>query len=228
MRSPFICAAGVELSTGRHVRPVLGNRQQLNAALLARNGGPFEIAVRVDLGEVTPAGSPPETEDYRFAPEQTTVLDEVPPAEFWRLLNELAEVRLARLFGPDLTKRGTSAAAVDVGRGAASLGCLVPAGRPQLYVRPRAGRPAQVRLRVSDGELDLDLGVTDIRLYADKHVTPDAQTVDRVARRLSAGEPVILSVGLTRAAASSADFAPVHWLQVNNIHLESDPAWRLR
>jgi hypothetical protein len=183
MKSPFICVAGVELSTRAHVRRVLADRQQLRAALLVRNGGPFEMAVRVDLGAVTPVGSAPETEDHRFVPEQTVMVREVSPANFWRLLNDLAETRLGRLFGPDLTKRGASAAAVDKGQGRASLGCLVPTGRPKLYVRPRAGRPAQVRLRVNDGELDLDLGVTDIRLYGADHATPEPQTIDRVARR---------------------------------------------
>lgn len=215
------------LSTRAHVRPVLGNRQQLAATLLARNGGPFEMAVRVELGEATPVGGAPETEDHRFVPREAAIVGEVPPAKFWRLLNDVAQTRLGRIFGPDLTKRGTSSAAVDVGRGTASLGCLRPTGRPRLYVRPRTGRPAQVRLRVTDGVLDLDLGVTDIRLYGADHVTPAPRTIDRVARRLADGESVILSVGLTRASASSPDFAPVHWLQVNNIHLESDPAWKL-
>ena len=227
MKSPFICVAGVELSMREHVRPVPADRQQLRAALLVRNGGPFEMAARVDLGAVTRVASPPETEDHRFIPQQAAKVGDVPPAEFWRLLNDLAETKLARLFGPDLTKRGSSAAAVDKGRGTASLGCLAPTARPTLYIRARAGRPAQVRLRLSDGELHLDLGVTDIRLYAADHVTPDPRTIDRVARRLAGGEPVILSVGLTRASASSPDFSPVHWLQVNNVHLESDPTWRL-
>ena len=227
MKSPFICVAGVDWSTRAHVRPVLADRQQLRTALLVRNGGPFEMAGRVDLGAVTPIASPPENEDHRFVPQQAARGGDLSPAKFWLLLNDLAEARLARLFGPELTKRGSSAAAVDKGRGMASLGCLAPTGRPKLYVRARVGRPAQVRLRVSDAELDLDLSVTDIRLYGADHVTPDPPTIDRVARRLADGEPVILSVGLTRASASSPDFAPVHWLQVNNIHLESDPTWRL-
>ena len=39
---------------------------------------------------------------------------------------------------------------------------------------------------------------------------------------------LLLSVGLTRPFAPSPDAPPIHWLQVNNIHLEPDPCWRLR
>ena len=48
-----------------------------------------------------------------------------------------------------------------------------------------------------------------------------------VAARLARGVPCLLSVGLTRPFSSREGDAPVHWLQVNNIHLEDDPAWRL-
>ena len=82
-------------------------------------------------------------------------------------------------------------------------------------------------MRVTDGELDLDLGVTDIRLYGEDHVTPDRETVNRLAKRLADGTVVVLSMGLTRPFAGSSNFAPVHWLQVNNIHLEDDPIWQL-
>ena len=82
-------------------------------------------------------------------------------------------------------------------------------------------------MRVSDGYFQLDLGVTDIRLYGADHVTPDTKIVRRVVKRLQGGSETILSVGLTRAYASSPDFNPVHWLQVNNVHLKDDPLWQL-
>ena len=37
----------------------------------------------------------------------------------------------------------------------------------------------------------------------------------------------MLGVGLTRPFAPTAGEPPLHWLQVNNLHLEDDPAWRL-
>ena len=57
--------------------------------------------------------------------------------------------------------------------------------------------------------------------------TPDEERVRAINRRMEEGEGVLLSVGLTRAFASAADREPVHWLQVNNLHLERTPCWRL-
>ena len=91
----------------------------------------------------------------------------------------------------------------------------------------RPGKPSQIRMQFSDGDYVLDCGVTDIRLYRDDHVTPDTKRVERVAKRLKSATGLILSVGLTRPYASSPDFSPVHWLQVNNIHLQDDPIWQL-
>jgi hypothetical protein len=82
-------------------------------------------------------------------------------------------------------------------------------------------------MQVWDGELRLDLSVTDLRLYADDGARPDTARVREIAARLDHGVPALLGVGLTRPFASRPNEAPVHWLQVNNIHLEDDPAWRL-
>lgn len=45
-------------------------------------------------------------------------------------------------------------------------------------------------------------------------------------RRIQRGVAVILSVGLARAFQVSGDTARRHWLQVNDLHLEDDPAWK--
>ena len=82
-------------------------------------------------------------------------------------------------------------------------------------------------MRVYDGDYDLDLSVTDIRLYQADHVAPNTDLVARIERRLNSDTGVILSVGLTRPFASSPDLPPMHWLQVNNIHLNDDPTWQL-
>lgn len=121
---------------------------------------------------------------------------------------------------------GSSSCGVEVCKGSASLGCLIPASRPFLYIRKRSDRNDQVRMRLDDGDFFLDCGVTDIRLYGDDHIIPDETMVQSIANRLKNGVEVILSMGLTRVYASSVDFDPVHWLQVNNIHLEDDPTWQ--
>ncbi len=81
-------------------------------------------------------------------------------------------------------------------------------------------------MQLYDGQFSADLSVTDIRLYADDHVTRDARAVAATDRRLRRGTPIIISVGLTRAFATGPTFPPVHWMQVNNLHLEDDPLWR--
>jgi len=82
-------------------------------------------------------------------------------------------------------------------------------------------------MRVYDGDFDLDLSITDIRLYQSDHVTPNADLISRIDQRLKSGADVILSVGLTRPFASSPDLSPMHWLQVNNIHFEENLTWLL-
>jgi hypothetical protein len=43
MQLGYICVAGVDVSSGQHIRPVL--RSRLNVDLLARNGGPFDLGI---------------------------------------------------------------------------------------------------------------------------------------------------------------------------------------
>jgi hypothetical protein len=131
------------------------------------------------------------------------------------------------LFGPALRQAGRSHAIVSVGQGTASLGCLAPHDQPRILVEdsPRGGH--SLRLRFSDGQISLNLGITDLRLWEEDHVTPKWDLIEDVKRRMNGGMPCLLTVGLTRPYASSQEDEPVHWLQVNNIHLEDDPAWRL-
>jgi hypothetical protein len=225
MQPGFICVAGLDVETNAHVRPTTTSR--LSARLLVRHGGPFDLGAIVDLGATYRAGRPPEIEDYSFQPRLARRVGQLAPAEFWDRLLAVSATRLHDLFGPALTRRGARSCAVDAGKGTASLGCLLPAEPPTLSTRARPGRPDQVRLGVSDGRFALDLGVTDIRLYGADHVTPDRERIEQVAARLRGGVATVLAVGLTRASAGTPDYPPVHWLQVNSIHLADDPGWRL-
>lgn len=226
MQQGYFCVAGLDVNTGEHVRPVLPG-QRLPTSLLARYGGPFDMGVIVDLGAVKATPQKPEVEDHVFDLAKLNAAGTDEPAKFWRRLQQVARTRLRDIFGDALIPRGASSCAVDVGKGDASLGCLVPHQPPELYIRSRPGRSDQIRMRVSDRYFHLDLGVTDIRLYDADHVTPDTKVVRRVVKRLQGGLETILSVGLTRAYASSPDFNPVHWLQVNNVHPKDDPLWQL-
>jgi len=225
MEKGYVCVAGIDVETLHHVRPVVDGR--LSTACLKRNGGPFDMTCVVDLGPTTHAGHPPETEDYKFDLRKASLLRLASPDEFKKLLKQMVRPRLSEIFGPELVRIGSSSCGVDVGRGSVSLGCLIPARQPSFYLKARPGKADQVRMRVYDGDFDLDLSITDIRLYQSDHVTPNADLVSRIDQRLKSGADVILSVGLTRPFASSTDLSPMHWLQVNNIHLEENLTWLL-
>ena len=49
---------------------------------------------------------------------------------------------------------------------------------------------------------------------------PMRKRIEAAAAALAAGQPTILSVGLTRAMTRADGSPPMHWLQVNNIHLQ--------
>lgn len=108
---------------------------------------------------------------------------------------------------------------MDIGKGKASLGCLAPRGRPNLYVNYDGG----VRISFPWLSPSANLSVTDLRLYQDDHKTPRKTLISHLRRKLQAGAGVILSVGLTRPWRKEGDTAARHWLQVNNIHLEGEP-----
>lgn len=225
MQAPHICVAGIDRGTNRHVRPVLRQPRQLTAASLAREGGPFDIGVEVDLGPTRPAPAPPETEDHLFNAGKARLVRRLPGSEFWSLINLAARRKLHDVFGSELHRIGRNSCGIDEKCGSVSLGCLIPARCPRIRIRERAGKPAQVRMSLTDGVFYLDLSVTDVRLFMPDLATPDDQAVADLDRRLRRKVGVVLSVGLTRPFASSPEFPPVHWLQVNNVHLEDAPTW---
>jgi hypothetical protein len=225
MQRGYCCVAGLDNETERHVRPSLPGR--LGIDLLARHGGPFDLATVVDLGPTRRVGAPPETEDHQFFRGEVHRVIDLPPAEFWELLLKVSRASVADIFGPQLTRRGAYSCAVDLGQGTASLGCLRTDVRPGLYLKHRPDKPPKIRLRLWDACGELDLGVPDIRLYGPDHITPDEAVVRRTAERLRRSPEAVLAVGLTRPYAAESHQPSLHWLQVNNIHLPDDPAWRL-
>jgi|SRR5579872_694563 len=222
MSSPYICVAGLD-NDESHIRPVTVG--QLHRNLLRSRGGIFEIGAEIEIGAVVDVSSPPEMEDRRFDPANARRIRSLSENNFWGKLLASAQDSLIDLFGEDLTKRGSTSCAVDLNHGAASLGCLSPQQQPTIYRRRRPGKPDDIRLTLTDPDLDdLDLAVTDIRFYGQDHVTPDFDVAESVNDRLEEGVPAILSVGLTRPFPREN---PLHWLQINNVHLEDDPLWNL-
>lgn len=213
MRAPFICVAGIDLATGKHVRPVLESGQ-LGRSLLAHSGGPFDIGAIVELGPTRYTGRAPETEDWRFDRRKAYRTDCLSPADVWDRLTAISHERIVDIFGPDLRRQGDTYA-VDSGRGRLSLGCLASPTQPLLCINPYN----KIRMRIRDGEQVMWLPVTDLRLYEEDHSTPRREHVRQLAGRIANGTPIILSVGLTRPFLKAGDSVARHWLQVNNVHL---------
>lgn len=213
MNEGYICVAGIDVRSGQHIRPVQTRR--LTTDLLATNGGPFALASLVDLGAVTLHGSPPEVEDHFFNPFQARLIHEVTHEHFWKLLQNVAKTSILDIFGPAI-KSSNRGYVVDKGTGEASLGCLIPADLPHIYI----DNYGKIRIQMTDGNLAVNLSVTDIRLFETDHQTPKADLIRNFDMQMQQRASVILSLGLARAWQRPGDTAERHWLQVNNIHFE--------
>lgn len=217
MQTGYICVAGIDEKTRRHVRPVKGSR--FDADALEANGGPFDIATVVDIGAATPQPTPPEVEDHFVNVQGLKVVGTLTGAAFWKLLNEVAEDSLEDIFGPDL-EDDRAAASVPVKKGNASLGVLRPVEPPTIYVDGYG----KIRMDIDGGSHKVRLAVNDLRLY-DSDWDAARELVESISQELAGGE-ALLSVGLGREWNPPNDPPPRHWLQVNNVHLPSNPAWK--
>jgi hypothetical protein len=218
MQPGYICVAGVDVSTHQHIRPVTNAR--LTTAQLATNGGLFALGSLIDLGKVQFRGTPPQMEDHLFTPHKARVVGTMNPAVFWQFLQNHTHRTIREIFGPAIQPLHNGCV-VARGAGTASLGCLLPAKPPYLYI----SNYGKIRIQVTDGDFSADLSVTDIRLCEANHVTPKKELIARLAARMQQRAPVILSAGLTRAWARPEDNIDWHWLQVNNIHVQDFQDW---
>ncbi len=231
MREGRICIAGVDPQTSQHVRPVtkwghLDGRLLAGRSLDGREG-PFNMAHVVDLGSVNPEPQKPHVEDHSFVPWKARFIERFRPEDFWALLYRMSRPSLKEIFGDELRVTDRQACGTAIGMGAASLGVLRPVNRPQIYLR-REKNDAQpsVRMRIDDGQMRVDVGVTDLRLFGSDHVSLKETMVDGVDRRLQGTGAVLLGMGLGRAFVSRSEKGSArHWLQVNNIHFEENPIW---
>jgi len=224
MERGYICAAGVNPDNWTHVRPVV--RGRVSEKMLAMNGGPFDIGAVVELGHTVDIGQAPSLEDRSFNPESAVRVDDLLPDDFWIVLRTVCKKTLRKTFGSDLQHTelsgGFHTCTLELGKGIASLGCLIPIKMPLLYVNDRG----RLRISVSDGELPCTLPVTDLRLYEADHETPRHKAVADIVKRLGRGVDVILGVGVGRRYQKTGDPVAKHWLQVNNIHLRDNPLWK--
>jgi hypothetical protein len=228
MRARHVCVAGVSDDFDTDIRPVIPH-QRLTGNVLTSNGGVFDMAMLVNLGSTRPCGSAPEVEDVAFTPTLSTALRPIAPEHLWQILTYVSASSMAEIFGEQLVKRGQESAAVDADSGNASLGHIESPKSLSLYPGLNHRGQRTIRLKMTDSNLGrLDLSVTDLRLVDDDHITILDDMISSVGDRIRRGVPVVISVGLTRAyPQNNLEEPSVHWLQVNNIHLEDDPCWRL-
>jgi hypothetical protein len=214
MKPGYFCVAGIDPNTGRHIRPTLGTR--LETRLLRQNGGVFEIGALVDLGKTITDGKAPELEDHLFHESNLRFDRNMKPDEFWKIISDSSTANLKGVFGTALEVRGRGCA-VALNSGSASLGCL-SRGAVELDI----DRWDKVKLQIQDGEFSPYLSVTDIRMYKSDQKSPRHTALSRLMKRLTK-EKVMICVGLARAWQQPGDTESRHWLQVNNLHFESDP-----
>ncbi len=220
-----ICVAGVDPSTEKHVRPILPDG--LSSNLLERNKGPFDIGNIVDLGKTTACPTKPKVEDHEFVEKQASKVRVAKSDGFWKLLTALSDDDWTEIFGNKLVlSRNEDKAYLPAGTGKASLGCLIPIGKPEIYVNYFDKLRIRVNANFGGQARQFDLSLTDIRFYEDNHTTPDGSVVAAINKQLKS-EEVVLGVGVGYKMNATEYYPEGHWLQVNAVHLSGKPVWQL-
>jgi hypothetical protein len=218
MDAPRICVAGIQPTTGRHIRPTTGRSNPLTRTLLAEEGGPLALGALIDLGEVRTNPDPPETEDHLFWPGRMAVLGRVSSDRYLEILRAHAQPSLKAIFGPSLARHSRTYA-VDRGQGSSSLGIL----RSQRKSSVLLDRYGKLRLRLPTKEGAAYLPLTDLRLVEVDHTTINANAVEDLNARMGRGIESLLLLGLSRAYRKDGDEHERHWLQVNGICMSDKP-----
>src|SRR5689334_20372286 len=107
MQRGTVCVAGLDVATGRHVRP-LQPMGVLQSRVTAPRGGPFDMATVVDLGAIRPVPVVPEVEDVEITWWHARAESQIEPGLFWDMLRFVARRSLRDLFGPGLRTIGRS------------------------------------------------------------------------------------------------------------------------
>ncbi len=218
MDAPRICVAGIDPTTGLHVRPITARSTPLTRDLLANEGGPFALGMLIELGDLSRVPSPPETEDHLFRPNQTRVIGQLSSARYLELLGRHARESVHAIFGTELVRHGWNYA-VDRDRGSSSLGILRVRRRSDLTI----DRYGKLRLRIHIERQPAFLPVTDVRFVEADHRTIRSDVLDDVRTRMRRGVSVMLMLGLARAFAKPGDDHQRHWLQVNGVCMADRP-----
>ena len=107
MQSGYFCAAGVDVQTKTHVRPMPA-QGHLRGDLLAHSGGPFDMGMIMELGPTTPQPDRPHVEDHTFDLANVKAQGILAGSRFWNMVTQMAKPKLKAVFGDDLKMRGKS------------------------------------------------------------------------------------------------------------------------
>jgi hypothetical protein len=212
-----ICVAGIDLETGRHVRPVTPMTDLVTRAHLRSEGGPFGPGAYVDLGAVRPRPGVPEVEDHEFRPADARRLGDLAAADYLEALERARSADVESAFGRALREIRPGKFAVLAGQGDCSL-AVVEVRRPSLVIRYD-----NLYLDLKYPDVSARLRVTDARFYEPDHETVVVGIVKDVQRRLRAGTRVYAMLGLAREIPDQDSGLVVHWLQVNGLCLVDRP-----
>jgi hypothetical protein len=211
MRDQRICVAGIDTATTTHVRPTTPRADPITRSMLMSEGGPFAPGAIVDLGQVSPSGSPPEIEDRRFATANARHIEDLSDADFLAMLDRVKSASIEDAFGPDVFEVRPHKFAVPKGAGKCSL-AVTALDAPRLYVAWD-----KLWVDIDDGAVEAKLRVTDVRFY-DRDHKMRIDVVDDVRRRLTQGRGAYAMLGLAHAM-NDEDAGQVHWLQCNGLCL---------
>lgn len=215
MQPGYICAAGIELKTGLHVRPVVAGG--LTTSLLTSSGGTIQLGVTLDLGPTKFVGKTPEIEDREFDPSLIQVVEPVNRTKMIEHCARVAKTKLAEIFTTEISKNG-STYALTAHAGLYSLGCYWAISPKLEILSDFAGQTQRLKLAWRDEDQELSVGVADIRFYEADHRSLQRDRVAEAQAWLANSAYVLLSLGLSRPYRRSEKDQALHWLQVNNIH----------
>jgi hypothetical protein len=214
MYDGHICVAGIDVDTGKRVRPVTFGR--LGAELLCIHGGPLDIGNVVEFEVIEHCGSAPEIEDVRCDPVGIRLVRSLSQPEFMAVLHRDSSYGLGA-FGPSLIRIGDSMA-TPRGQGDASLALVRWSGTIMINSYKK------IRASMGDG---VWVSVTDVRLYQHDLLTPDESKVRRLSGAIGRSGVTVASLGLARAWKQPEDDQERHYMQMNNIHPAQWADWRL-
>ncbi len=230
MDYPYICAAGLDKSSGQRIRPMPMSRR-LSLENLRSQGGAFALGAEVELSLASKESlpSPPHVEDRVFA--GYCYLSQLNSEDFWQLLKEHCapdmgsiESTLQSIFGVELRRHGRTWI-VPEGKGKASLGEIKLKSRDLRLSLEQEYDDIRASLGIGENE---SIAVNDLRLYKCKGTCWEVDLVhfNRLQELLKQSGEVIISLGLTRPWSKAEGEKRFHWLQVNNIYPDQDPLFR--